>query len=164
MQLFKRLLSAALTPAEDPRRMAAPPGEPGSDAMERAEALLDQVRRALATTRAAAAQLEVRRAAVRGTPAAAIDQQLQQVHAADARLSHLERRVCAQVDALRARREAVVVRYAAATAQAQATEVLDDLCRDLDEAGFSVAQAEEAAERLEARVQAIEELTARGVL
>src|SRR5215510_7592144 len=99
--LAKRWLGAVLAPAADPRTMVVR-GEAAGDlpGLERHQALLAQVRRALQASTAARLRLEVRIAALQecGQPAAAapLERHRQQVQAQERRLAQVESRLSAQ--------------------------------------------------------------------
>jgi predicted RNase H-like nuclease (RuvC/YqgF family) len=164
-RLARRWLGAVLAPAADPRTMAgasdAAGDRSGLSGLERHEALLAQVRRAHRASAAARERLEARTAALRerGQPAAAtsLERHRQQVQAQEYRLAQAAAHLAAQIEALQARQEAIV-------AQTQANEALEDLWQELDGVGAAVAEAEQTTEQLEARLQALDDLAAAGLL
>jgi phage shock protein A len=168
--MAKRLLGALLVPAADPRTIAAedaPTAARGSDdlvgldGLGRHQRLLAQVCAAYQATDAARQRLEERIAALRqrGQAGATVplEHHLRQVQDQTRRLAQVEERLAAQIEALCARQEALI-------AQAQASETLEDVWPELDTIGLAAAEAEQATEQWEARLQAMDDLAATGVL
>lgn len=81
----------------------------------------------------------------------------------EAKLANAQQRASNEVEALRARRNLVVARYAAASAQMQTREALLGFSDEAVQLDLAVVRAEERAEHLQARVDALESITAAAV-
>ena len=104
----------------------------------------DLARRALERKHYALAEIE------------ALERRAAEVSQDEARLRTAEQKLATRVDAFRARRTIVSARYAAASAQAQAQETLFGLADEAITLDVAVIRAEEKADRLSARVSAID--------
>ena len=86
----------------------------------------------------------------------ALERRAREVSQDETRLRAAEQKLATRVDAFRARRTIVGARYAAASAQAQAQETLFGLADEAVQLDVAVIRAEDKADRLSARVSAID--------
>jgi len=80
------------------------------------------------------------------------------------RLSLVEQRLAAQLEAFNLRRETIAARYSAVEAQVRIQEALSGLSGDFGDLGVALERAEATADRLQARAAAIDQLVASGML
>lgn len=94
---------------------------------------------------------------------AALERQRERTAVDEAKLADAQQRASSEVEAIRARRNLVVARYAAASAQLQTREALLGFGDEAVQLDLAVIRAEERAEHLQARVDALESITAAAV-
>ncbi len=188
---LKAGVSAALAPADDPRRtyMSAERKQQAlleqvrvamnhlSASKQRMQAravedraklpqMLDEARAELVAGRVDVARVSLRRRHVVALELAALETQLGEVEKDEINLRTLERRLANQVDEFVARQQVVIARYNAAEAQVQIKEeeAVTGVSREFAELTSALAQAEERTEGMEARVSAIDRLVREGLL
>jgi phage shock protein A len=105
------------------------------------------------------------------TRRAAIEPELEALKAQHASLSREEvklteasKRLSAQLDALRTRKETIKAQYTAAESQTKIGEALSGLSEDLGDIGLTVQRAEDKTMAMQSRAGAIDELLASGAL
>jgi len=186
---LKAGVSAALAPADDPRRtymsaerkqqalleqvrvamnhLSASKQRMQARAVEdraRLPQMLDEARAELVAGRVDVARVSLRRRHVVALELAALETQLGEVEKDEINLRTLERRLANQVDEFVARQQVVIARYNAAEAQVQIKEAVTGVSREFAELTSALAQAEERTEGMEARVSAIDRLVREGLL
>jgi len=182
-------LDALLAPAQDPRQGGVSPAERhrllldqlrhslaavsaskirlGARAAE-AEAHLPELA-VRARQAVAAGRLDLARAALRRRQAAALNlaqlrRQVEELEGEEARLTLVEQRVTAAVEAYHTKHELAQAKYTAAAAQIRVGEALAGVSDELGDLGAGLSLAEERAERMEARATAIDRLVSEGAL
>ncbi len=186
---LKAGVSAALAPADDPRRtyisaerkqqallaqvrvamnhLTASKQRMHARAVEdraRLPQMLDEARAELVAGRSDLARVSLRRRQVVALELASLETQLSDVEQDETNLRVLERRLANQVDEFVARQQVVIARYNAAEAQVQIKEAVTGVSREFAELTAALAQAEEKTEGMEARVSAIDRLVREGLL
>jgi phage shock protein A len=112
----------------------------------------DLAREALTRKTAVQAQLE------------GIMQQGQQLEAQQQKLIEGERTLQAKVEAFRTQKEVIKAQYSAAEAQVRIGEAATGIGEEMADVGLAVQRAKDKTEQLQARANAIDELTASGAL
>ncbi len=124
----------------------------------------NQARQALGTGDEHGARLVLQR---RHTATQEIDQlrgHIQRLDGERSTLAAIETRLAGKVEAYFARQETFAAQYDAAEARAKIGEALSDVAPEFADLGKALEQAEERAEGMQARADAIDELTSIGVL
>jgi phage shock protein A len=181
--LFKTGLGTLLEPAEDPRETFTSPQQRQGElltrvreALERNAALRkrldnriaqlqekipqleDVARQAVASNRDDLARLALQQRQLAIIELKALEANSQEVQLEERRISILEQRLTAQVEAMRVRQEMTAVRYTAAESQVMVNEAIQGVSRELADLGQSIEQTEQKAEDMQARAFAIEQL------
>lgn len=181
--LLKNGLDTLLEPAEDPRKTFTSPQQRQGElltrireALERNAALrkrlanrsaqlqakipqLEEVaRQAIAANRDDLARLALQQRQLASLELKALEANMQEVQLEERRISILEQRLTAQIEAMRVRQEMTAVRYTAAESQVMVNEALQGVSQELADLGQSIEQTEQKAEAMQARAFAIEQL------
>lgn len=187
--LLKTGLDTLLEPAEDPRKTFTSPQQRQGElltrvheALERNAALLKRLDQRIAQLRAKIPQLEetarqaiianredLARLALQQRQLASIELKAmeanaQEVQLEERRISIIEQRLIAQIEALQVRQEMTAVRYTAAESQVMVNEAIQGVSHELADLGQSIEQTEQKAEDMQARAFAIEQLADFGAL
>ncbi len=187
-RFLKASVDAMLTPAEDPRTLFADQAHQqrqllmqlGSarqrleasrerlerqrvEAVEQADGLQVQARHALTAGREDLARLALRRQQMIHREIKDLDRQVAALEREATRISEIEQRLRAQIEAVRSREQIAVARRTAAEAQVAVSEALFGAGVTPSDPDV-VARIERDADVLEARADAIEELIAAGML
>jgi phage shock protein A len=104
-----------------------------------------------------------RKAAVQAQLAGIMDQG-QQLEAQQAKLVEGERTLTAKVEAFRTQKEVIKAQYSAAEAQVRIGEAATGIGEQMADVGLSIQRAKDKTEQMQARANAIDELTAAGTL
>ena len=129
-----------------------------------AATLLDEARRLVESGRDDAARVVLhRRQAVLGR-VRVLDEQLEQVVLEDQALASATERLESEIAIRSARHDLSVARYDAAEARARVTETLTDVSDEFSDLLVGLRDADERAECMEARADALDELVGIGVL
>jgi len=95
---------------------------------------------------------------------AGIMEQGQQLEAQQAKLVEGERTLTAKVEAFRTQKEVIKAQYSAAEAQVRIGEAATGIGEQMADVGLSIQRAKDKTEQMQARANAIDELTAAGTL
>jgi phage shock protein A len=180
---IKAWLSALLAPAEDPRESFATTAQRQQELLARvrraradvsgmreqlearARAARDELapfeveaRRALAGGREDLARLALRRRQVALVALRQLDDQVREIRREEDRLSLVEQRLAAQIDAFATQQKVTLARYNAAEAQVRITEALAAASRELSDLGLALQETAQKAERMQARASALDSL------
>jgi len=187
-RFLKSSVSALLQPAEDPRKSDITP-EHGQQKLlaqvrnasarlavirerlqkqratvaESNEALDGEARHALRSGQEELARLALQRQRIGMTELTHLDRQIAGLRREEDRLAAIGQRVFTQIEAVRAREQMAAARHSAAKAQVAVGEALSGFGSIAGDTGV-IEQIERDAEALEARADAIEELTSAGIL
>ncbi len=93
-----------------------------------------------------------------------LEGQIQDVEKEEHRMTMVEQRLAAQIEAFYARQELIAARYNAAEAQVRIREAYSGVSQELAELGTALERAEEKSERMQARAAAIDRLVEDGIL
>jgi phage shock protein A len=123
-----------------------------------------QARQALGANREDLAREALsRKAAVQGQ-LESIMQQGQQLEAQQQRLIEGEKTLQSKVEAFRTQKEVIKAQYSAAEAQVRIGEAASGIGEEMADVGLAVQRAKDKTEQMQARANAIDELTASGAL
>jgi len=90
--------------------------------------------------------------------------QVQELEQEQDKLTGVERRLQAKVEAFRTKKEVIKARYSAAQAEVKIGEAATGLSEEMADVGLAIDRAEEKTEQMRARAAAIDELVANGTL
>jgi len=93
-----------------------------------------------------------------------IDQQIRESQREEERLQLVKHQLATQIETLQARQQAINARYSAAEAQVRLTESLSSVAEQFSGLDLSLEEAEQQAEQMQARAEAINDLMENGVL
>jgi len=131
---------------------------------QQADKLQVQARQALGQDREDLARQALTRRAAIGEELAELQSQHEQVAAQEQRLVETSRRLQAQVDAFRTKKETLKATYSAAEAQTRIGEAAAGISDSMGDAGAVMARAQDKIAAMQARAGAIDELLASGAL
>ena len=180
--MFKTGMDSLMAPADDPRKTFSDPWQRQQELLDRVrEALLQntnlrkrlqqriaglQVKipqlQATAKTAVVAERDDMARMALQQRQLAlmelkTLEASAQEVWLEEQRITIVEQRLTAQIDAMRVRQEMTAARYTAAESQAIVHEVLNGFSKELGDLGLAIERTEQKTEHLQARANAFEE-------
>jgi len=123
-----------------------------------------QARDALKANREDLAREALTRKAAVQAQLAGIMEQGQQLEAQQQKLVEGERTLSAKVEAFRSQKEVIKAQYSAAEAQVRIGEAATGIGEQMADVGLSIQRAKDKTEQMQARANAIDELTASGTL
>ncbi|HVW32952.1 MAG TPA: PspA/IM30 family protein [Acidimicrobiia bacterium] len=136
----------------------------GTQLQAKAAKLHEQARKAMEAGREDLAREALTRRAAIEPELASLKAQHESLSAEEAKLTEASRRLQAQVDAFRTRKETIKASYTAAEAQTKVGEALSGLSDEMGDIGLAVQRAEDKTASMQARAGAIDELLASGAL
>ena len=188
-KILKQGADIFLTPAEDPRKeFSTPQNHQRSLLQQVAQALIEtrafriqlknrktaleervqpletKARQALQTDREDLARLALQRRQAYVKEINTLNQQIQATQVEEERLQHVKHQLETQIETIQARQQVINARYHAAEAQVRLNESLSGVAHRFSDLGLSIEEAEEQAERMQARAAAINDLLEIGVL
>jgi phage shock protein A len=89
---------------------------------------------------------------------------VQQLQAQQDKLVDSEKQLSAKIESFRSEKEVIKAQYSAAEAQVRIGEAATGIGRDMENTGLAIERAKDKTEQMQARANAIEELTAAGSL
>src|SRR6266508_438442 len=123
-----------------------------------------QARQALAAGREDLARQALERKSAAQQQLQGLDGQVQQLQAQQEKLVDSERQLSAKIESFRSQKEVIKAQYSAAEAQVRIGEAATGIGRDMENTGLAIQRAKDKTEQMQARANAIEELTAAGQL
>jgi phage shock protein A len=93
-----------------------------------------------------------------------LDQQVQQLADQQEKLVEAQHALEARIESFRSQKEVIKAQYSAAQAQVKIGEAATGIGRGMEDTGMAIQRARDKTEELQARANAIEELTAAGAL
>jgi phage shock protein A len=123
-----------------------------------------QAREALAAGREDLARQALERKSGLQQQLQSLDQQTQQLQQQQEKLVASEKTLSAKVEAFRSQKETIKAQYSAAEAQVRIGEAATGIGEQMADVGLAVQRAKDKTEQLQARANAIDELTASGAL
>jgi phage shock protein A len=124
----------------------------------------DQAKRAVGAGRDDLARIALERKRSAQAEIEGLTVQIAEVGAEERRLAGQERSLQVRIEEFRTHRDVVSARYSAAEAEVKVKEALSGVSGELAELGMAVGRAEEKADRLQARAQALDSLADLGSL
>ena len=123
-----------------------------------------QAREALAAGREDLARQALERKSGLQQQLQSLDQQTQQLQQQQEKLVASEKALSAKVEAFRTQKETIKAQYSAAEAQVRIGEAATGIGEQMADTGLAIQRAKDKTEQMQARANAIEELTAAGEL
>ena len=131
---------------------------------QQVDKLDDQAKQALKANREdLAREALTRKAAIQGQ-LSGIMEQGQQLEAQQQKLVEGEKTLSAKIESFRTQKEIIKAQYSAAEAQVKIGEAATGIGRNMEDVGMAVQRAKDKTQELQARANAIDELTAAGSL
>ncbi len=126
--------------------------------------LQEQAKAALAQGNEDLARVALERRSVIASQLTDLEQQHQQVADQEQKLIETSKRLQAEVEAFRTRKETIKATYTAAEAQAHIGEAVSGISTSMNDAGAAMQRAQDKISQMQARSGAIDELLASGAL
>ncbi len=123
-----------------------------------------QARQALAANREDLARLAIERRQGLQTQLATFDQQVQQLKAQQQKFVDMEQRLSTRVESFRTQKEMVKAQYGAAQAQVRIQEAATGISEEMADVNLAVQRAQDKVLQMQARADAMDELTQSGTL
>jgi phage shock protein A len=136
----------------------------GEQLQAKAAKLHEQAKRAMEAGRDDLAREALTRRAAVEPELETLRAQHAQLQAEEAKLTEVSKRLAAQVEAFRIRKETIKATYTAAEAQTKIGEALSGISEEMGDIGLAVQRAEDKTAGMQARAGAIDELLASGAL
>ena len=123
-----------------------------------------QAREALAAGREDLARQALERKSAVQQQLQGLDGQVEQLQAQQDKLVDSEKQLSAKIESFRSEKEVIKAQYSAAEAQVRIGEAATGIGQDMENTGLAIQRAKDKTEQMQARANAIEELTAAGEL
>ncbi len=123
-----------------------------------------QARQALAANREDLARLALSRKAEQAQQVQSLQSQVQTLETQQQQLQDGEQRLAAKIEAFRTRKETIKAQYTAAQAQVRIGEASSGISEEMADVNAALQRAEDKTQTMQARANAIGELTAAGTL
>ncbi|HET6730277.1 MAG TPA: PspA/IM30 family protein [Nitrososphaeraceae archaeon] len=124
----------------------------------------EQARRALDSEREDLAKLALQRKNANLVQMQGLDRQIAEMQLEQEKLEQTERRLSAKVEEFKSRKEVIKAHYSSAEAQVRIKENITGISEEMTDVGISMNRAEEKAERMKSKAQALDEMIDSGVL
>lgn len=124
----------------------------------------NQARQALAANREDLARLALQRKADLQTQVTAMQAQVETLEAQQQQLQSGEQRLAGKIESFKTRKETIKAQYTAAQAQVRISEAASGLSEEMADVNAAIQRAEDKTQAMQARANAIGELTASGTL
>jgi phage shock protein A len=124
----------------------------------------DQARRALDSNREDLARLALERKNANLQQVASMDNQINDIQMQQQKLEDTERRLSSKVEEFKTRKEVIKAQYSSAEAQVRIKESVTGISEEMSDVGVSLNRAEEKAQKMQAKAQALDEMIDSGVL
>jgi phage shock protein A len=126
--------------------------------------LEEQARRALDSNREDLARLALERKNMLMVQVQNLDKQIADIQSEQIKLENTERRLSAKIEEFKTRKEIVKAQYSSAEAQVKIKESVSGISEEMSDVGMALSRAEEKAEKMKAKAQALDEMTESGIL
>jgi phage shock protein A len=123
-----------------------------------------QARQALAANREDLARMALERKQGLQTQLATFDQQIEQLKGQQQKFVEMEQRLSSRVEQFRTQKEMVKAQYGAAQAQVKIQEAATGISEEMTDVNLAVQRAQDKVLQMQARANAMDELTASGTL
>jgi len=124
----------------------------------------DQARRALDSNPEDLARLALERKNAILQQIASLDSQINEIQMQRQKLEDTERRLSSKVEEFKTRKEVIKAQYSSAEAQVRIKENITGISEEMSDVGVSLERAEEKAQKMQAKAQALDEMIDTGVL
>ena len=124
----------------------------------------DQARRALDSNREDLARLALERKNAILQQVASMDNQINDIQMQQQKLEDTEGRLSSKVEEFKTRKEVIKAQYSSAEAQVRIKESVTGISEEMSDVGVSLNRAEEKAQKMQAKAQALDEMIDSGVL
>ncbi|HZB16491.1 MAG TPA: PspA/IM30 family protein [Nitrososphaeraceae archaeon] len=124
----------------------------------------DQARRALDSNREDLARLALERKNAILQQVASMDNQINDIQMQQQKLEDTERRLSSKVEEFKTRKEVIKAQYSSAEAQVRIKESVTGISEEMSDVGVSLNRAEEKAQKMQAKAQALDEMIDSGIL
>ena len=124
----------------------------------------DQARRALDSNREDLARLALERKNAILQQVASMDNQINDIQMQQRKLEDTEKRLSDKVEEFKTRKEVIKAQYSSAEAQVRIKESVTGISEEMSDVGVSLNRAEEKAQKMQAKAQALDEMIDSGVL
>lgn len=124
----------------------------------------NQARQALAANREDLARLALQRKSDLGTQLQSMQSQVETLEGQQQQLQAGEQRLAAKIESFKTRKETIKAQYTAAQAQVRISEAATGLSEEMADVNAAIQRAEDRTQAMQARANAIGELTAAGTL
>ena len=124
----------------------------------------DQARRALDSNREDLARLALERKNAILQQVTSMDNQINDIQMQQQKLEDTERRLSSKVEEFKTRKEVIKAQYSSAEAQVRIKESVTGISEEMSDVGVSLNRAEEKAQKMQAKAQALDEMIDSGIL
>ena len=124
----------------------------------------EQAHRALDSNREDLAKLALERKNAILQQVASLDNQINDIQMQQQKLEDTEKRLSTKVEEFKTRKEVIKAQYSSAEAQARIKENITGISEEMSDVGVSLNRAEEKAQKMQAKAQALDEMIDSGVL
>jgi phage shock protein A len=124
----------------------------------------EQARRSLDADREDLAKLALQRKNANLIEMQGLDRQIAEMQAEQDKLERTEKRLSAKVEEFRSKKEVIKAQYSSAEAQVRIKESITGISEEMTDVGIAMNRAEEKAERMKSKAQALDEMISSGVL
>jgi phage shock protein A len=124
----------------------------------------EQARRALDSEREDLAKLALQRKNANLVQMQGLDKQIAEMQVEQEKLEQTERRLSAKVEEFKSKKEVIKAQYSSAEAQVRIKENITGISEEMTDVGMAMNRAEEKAERMKSKAQALDEMIGSGVL
>ena len=124
----------------------------------------DQARRSLDSNREDLARLALERKNAILQQVASLDSQINAIQMQQQKLEDTEKRLSSKVEEFKTRKEVIKAQYSSAEAQVRIKESITGISEEMSDVGVSLNRAEEKAQKMQAKAQALDEMIDSGVL
>jgi phage shock protein A len=124
----------------------------------------EQARRALDSEREDLAKLALQRKNANLVQMQGLDRQIAEMQLEQDKLEQTEKRLSAKVEEFKSKKEVIKAQYSSAEAQVRIKENITGISEEMTDVGIAMNRAEEKAERMKSKAQALDEMIDSGVL
>jgi phage shock protein A len=124
----------------------------------------EQARRSLDADREDLAKLALQRKNANLIEMQGLDRQIAEMQAEQDKLEQTEKRLSAKVEEFKSKKEVIKAQYSSAEAQVRIKESITGISEEMADVGIAMNRAEEKAERMKSKAQALDEMISSGVL
>lgn len=124
----------------------------------------EQARRSLDADREDLAKLALQRKNANLIEMQGLDRQIAEMQAEQDKLEQTEKRLSVKVEEFKSKKEVIKAQYSSAEAQVRIKESITGISEEMTDVGIAMNRAEEKAERMKSKAQALDEMIGSGVL